>query len=69
MLLQGRTVPELKNPAQAEKQSGEGASEGPEDKKEASVEKQAALATATDALTPGKRWSARVVLMSGVNAR
>ena len=33
------------------------------------MEEHAALAAATDALTPGKRWGARVVLMSGVNAR
>ncbi len=54
---------------QAEKHAGDGASEAAEDKKEASVEEHAALAAATDALTPGKHWGARVVLMSGVNAR
>ena len=54
---------------QAEKHAGDGASEAAEDKKEASVEEPAALVAASDAQTPGKRWGARVVLMSGVNAR
>ena len=54
---------------QVEKHAGDAASEAAEDKQEASVEEHAALAAATDALTPGKRWGARVLLMSGVNAR
>jgi len=52
------------------------ASQAPEDmtvpsdkKEEASVEENPVPASVIDALTPGKRWSARVVLMSGVNAR
>ena len=68
---------------QGEKQSGDKASAAPEDKVEASADKEgasvekgaafvedrAASAATADALTPGKRWGARVVLMSGVNAR
>ena len=53
---------------QAEKHAGDAASEA-EGKQEATVEEHAALAANTDALTPGKRWGARVLLMSGVNAR
>ena len=52
---------------QAEKEAEERASEAPEDKKEDAAEDLPSLAS--DLLTPGRRWGARVVLMSGANAR
>ena len=52
---------------QAEKEAEERASEVPEDKKEDAAEDAPSLAS--DLLTPGRRWGARVVLMSGANAR
>ena len=52
---------------QAEKEAEERASEAPEDRKEDAAEDGPSLAS--DVLTPGRRWGARVVLMSGANAR
>lgn len=55
---------------QTEKQAEARASEAPEEKKEeAAADEPASLVPASDASTPGKRWGARVVLMSGVNQR
>ena len=65
--LVAQTLHEAPGCVQAEKEAEERASEAPEDRKEDAAEDGPSLAN--DVLTPGRRWGARVVLMSGANAR
>ena len=67
MQLAAATVHEAPSCVQPEKEAEEKASEAPEDRKEDAAE--GALSLASDLLTPGRRWGARVVLMSGASAR
>ena len=67
MQLAAATVQEAPASVQAEKEAEDRASEAPEDKKEDAAEDAPSLAS--DLLTPGRRWGARVVLMSGASAR